>query len=114
MQPITHTAELLWVRARVLLLKKNDGQEIVVFHKWLWESCLVYLAVLSFPELNKEHLEPVSERICSPVFCHMTITGVMIMSAHMKTLLNRQVGNLFLQLKMIWMGAHDSLLLINV
>lgn len=74
----------------------------------------MYLAVLSFPELNKEHLEPVSERICFPVFCHMTITGVIIMSAHMKTLLNRQVGNLFLQLKMIWMGAHDSLLLINV
>lgn len=36
------------------------------------------------------------------------------MSAHMKTLLNRQVGNFFLQLKMIRMGAHDSLLLINV
>ena len=27
-----------------------SGPEMVVFHNWLWESCLVYLTVLSFPE----------------------------------------------------------------
>lgn len=36
---------------------------MVVFHNWLWESCIVYLTVLLFPELNKEHLEPVSDCI---------------------------------------------------
>ena len=40
---------------------KYSGQKMVVFHNWLWETCLVYLTVLSYPELNKQHLEPVSD-----------------------------------------------------
>lgn len=50
---------------------KYSGPEMVVFHNWLWESCLVYLTVLSFLELNKEHLEPVYDFICSSAFFHM-------------------------------------------
>lgn len=41
-------------------MNKYSGWEMVVFHNWSWESYLVYLTVLLFPELNKEHLEPVS------------------------------------------------------
>ncbi len=55
---------------------KYSGQEMVVFHNWLWESCLVFLTVLSLPELNKEHLEPVSDGISSSAFCH-TLTCVL-------------------------------------
>lgn len=38
---------------------KYGGELTVVFHSWLWESCLVYLTVLSFPDINKENHKPV-------------------------------------------------------
>lgn len=47
-------------------MNKYSGWEMVVFHNWSWESYLVYLTVLLFPELNKEHLEPVS--ICLSIW----------------------------------------------
>lgn len=50
---------------------KFSGWEMVVFHIWLRDSCLVYSTVLLFLELNKEHHEPVSDCVCPSFFHHI-------------------------------------------
>ena len=57
--------KFLWGRKKII----NTVQEVVVFHNWLWESCLEKLTVLSFPEINKEHLE--LDCVCYFAFCQV-------------------------------------------
>lgn len=56
--PTARTVEPLRISISLKESEKNKSneQEMAVFHNWL-----VYLTVLSFPEINKDYLEPVSD-----------------------------------------------------